>query len=60
MSNRINDEFGSVMNSTFRKRDYYFHPDEDFREDKEWAKRNLSKLSNEDDFTKKTSDTVSL
>lgn len=25
----------------FGKRDYYFHADEDFREDREWAKSKL-------------------
>jgi hypothetical protein len=59
MSNRIIDEFGSILNSTFRNRDYYFHPDEDFREDREWAK-NKAKLPKEDVFNKKSLDEVSL
>ena len=60
MSKRINDEFGSILNSKFRSRDYYFHPDEDFREDKEWAKKKSVQLPKEDDIDKKSSNEVSL
>jgi hypothetical protein len=59
MSKRINNEFGSILNSKFKTRDYYFHPDEDFREDKEWAKKKSAELLKKDDFNKKSSDEVS-
>lgn len=60
MGKRIHDEFGSVLNSKFKTRDYYFHPDEDFREDKDWAKKKSTELLKEDDFSKKSSDEVSI
>lgn len=59
MSKRINDEFGSILNSKFRNRDYYFHPDEDFREDKEWAREKPAKSPKEGDLNKKSTDEVS-
>ncbi|WP_342332327.1 hypothetical protein [Pedobacter sp. FW305-3-2-15-E-R2A2] len=60
MSKRINDKFGSVLDSKLGRRDYYFHPDEDFREDKEWAKRKSATLTKKDDFNKKSPDEVSI
>ncbi|NQX41220.1 hypothetical protein SAMN05421820_107244 [Pedobacter steynii] len=59
MSKRINDEFGSILNSKFRNRDYYFHPDEDFREDKEWAREKSVKSSKKDDINKKSPEEAS-
>lgn len=40
MKSKIDNKNGldSILNSSFKRRDYYFHPDEDFREDLEWGK----------------------
>jgi len=34
----------SFMNISFKKRNYYFHPDEDFREDHTWGKPKSKEL----------------
>jgi len=54
MKDYINENpgFESILKSTFKKRDYYFHADEDFREDKEWGKAISSSPANKSDFNK--------
>jgi hypothetical protein len=43
MKNRKKEEIGiKVAKPLYGKRDYYFHADEDFREDREWAKTKLN------------------
>lgn len=36
----------SIMNTSLKLRDYYFHPDEDFREDHTWGKPKSTELLN--------------
>ncbi|WP_222536900.1 hypothetical protein [Pedobacter polysacchareus] len=46
MEVKFNEKSSAKANRGFKKRNYYFHPDEDFREDHTWGKTKSAELLN--------------
>ncbi|MBB2147460.1 hypothetical protein [Pedobacter gandavensis] len=47
----------SIVKTSFKRRNYYFHPDEDFREDHTWDKAKSTELLNSEVEKKEASKT---
>ncbi|MBB5637755.1 hypothetical protein HDE68_003680 [Pedobacter cryoconitis] len=52
------DKFDPVKGFSYRKRGYYFHADEDFREDWDWGKTKTEGLAKDHLVEKKTTDSL--
>lgn len=46
MEVKLNEKKAVKANRGFKRRNYYFHPDEDFREDHTWGKTKSAELLN--------------
>lgn len=50
-------KFDSIVKTSLRSRNYYFHPDEDFREDHTWGKPKSTEPLNSEMAKKQASKT---
>ncbi|WP_316822972.1 hypothetical protein [Pedobacter gandavensis] len=48
---RINSD--AKVNRSFKRKNYFFHPDEDFREDHSWGKSKSTTLTNSESSKKR-------